>query len=77
MQNLKYIVAKVEGLEQIVIFSPTFVHSEMARKVGGPVLGAGFVHWEAQECYGQSISLGIESREEDTNLLKRRINPYA
>lgn len=64
--DLKYIVVK--GLvEEIIIFSPTITHAVMAVNFNQQVISAGFVdkNWN---CYGESISLGVKSRIEDTKI---------
>lgn len=68
---MKYITSK-DG--EMIIFSIGFSHDEMARKTIGikNVVGAGFVSLSDATCYGRSISLGIDSREDDTILLKNQ-----
>jgi hypothetical protein len=61
----------------IRIFPAYEQHSEVAEKMKGTVVGAGFCwlspnmpHWI---CYGMSASLDVESRKEDEELLNRLI----
>ena len=80
---MKYIVTKNEkGQEEIFIFSKEISHDCMAeavmgiknqsfgnwRRVRRKPISAGFI--EGGECVGRSESLGLESREEDTKLLR-------
>lgn len=71
---IKYITIRENNAERIIVFSPNFQHNEIARRVGGEVLGAGFVNWEKMECYGESISLGIPCHPSDTGLLQMFIH---
>ena len=78
---MKYIVVQDEyGTEHIVIFHGSASHKFMAN--GRPVLGAGFIRvvWDGYnnrikpECHGMSESLGIVSRERDTDLAEMTLN---
>lgn len=81
---MKYIVTKSEeGSEEIFVFPMTIPHREMAnavsrlknqlhgdwRRIDREPVSAGFV--ENGVCVGDSESLGLKSRPEDTELLKR------
>jgi hypothetical protein len=70
---MKYIITKGN---QIVIFSSGFSHKEIANKIPDQVVSAGFINIGGNkiECYGESISLGIKSRPEDTDIAIRRIS---
>lgn len=78
---MKYIVFEEDGLEDIVIFSKLVNHSDMASRIGKKVLGAGFVRLGMDTasdhivgvCHGESISLNMKSRPEDSILLNRRL----
>lgn len=83
--TLKYIITEhknfalfSEGLES---------HSVIASRVFGKVVGAGFARISTAEhdhneyhtkinveCYGKSISLGIDSRKEDGEIINRQLN---
>ena len=65
--SMKYLNHKDLG---IVIFSPAVTHAQMAARLGGQVASAGFVDVESQKCFGESVSLNLKSREEDTLLLR-------
>lgn len=75
---MKYIATK----ETIILFPDYEAHDEMARRCKGIVIGAGFVvrlggdSIENIECIGESVSLGIKSRLEDTEKLQRIIREY-
>jgi hypothetical protein len=68
----KYIVLEHSGP---VLFSELLTHAEVARRIGGTVLGAGFCylgHDSKYYCYGESTSLKITSRGKiDTDKLNR------
>lgn len=62
----------------IIVFPELLQHSEF--KKFNPV-SAGFISFGVNKqgnpsctCYGESISLGLKSREEDTILAKRQLN---
>lgn len=78
MRKLKYIVFKgVLDMESIV-FPDTVSHDVMAYKVGirdnSNILGAGFVEFVScngklkAECFGNSVSLKVDSRPLDDSL---------
>ena len=73
---MKYITVKEDTIVKLVIFSKTFVHSTMAKKVGLEVVGAGFISWDDKECFGESVSLDIKSHPNDTKLLRWMLGPY-
>lgn len=60
---------------QVIMFPPVIAHDQMVRNLGltkDDVHGAGFVNVGndgSVGAYGKSVSLGIESREQDTELL--------
>ncbi len=81
MNKAKYII--VDGCA--IVFSAAITHSDMAK--GMKVESAGFVvfrpvkdedDWIVKAtAFGESISLGIKSREIDSDLITRQIsNPY-
>lgn len=76
MSKMKYIVVRQGGIEEPFIFSDTQAHADVARKVGGIVMGAGFcgINAEGQfSCWGESVTLKIKSRlDEDNRTLNRR-----
>lgn len=62
---MKYIILEKGGLELFFIFSELSTHKEVALKLEGKVVGAGFCHADHTgrfHCYGESVSLGIKSR---------------
>ena len=69
--------------EKIFIFSGTINHSDMVKvmKLGAAarlmafdeVISAGFID-EFMQCYGESTTLNLKSREIDTILLKSMLN---
>ncbi len=65
---------------QIVIFSTYYSHSEIARKFDG-AKSAGFIVGigsgiDDLKCTGESVSLGIKSHPDDTEILLREIRGY-
>jgi hypothetical protein len=59
----------------IIIFPNWMDHSTMAKVCVGKVLSGGFVSFDTDKvtCHGQSTSLGLRSRTEDTKILMREL----
>lgn len=80
-KDAKYIVFKtlVSGLlrKVPVIFPASVSHHEMAVKMDGEPVSAGFVNPSNKNgvpaCYGESESLGLESRERDSLLVAQAL----
>jgi hypothetical protein len=73
---IKYIMLKDKG---IVMFSGLLNHNEVAQAFREKPLSAGFVSFDGSggvNCYGESISLGIKSREEDGEIAQRQLYEY-
>lgn len=78
---MKYIVTENNDF---AIFTKLSNHNDVARDLYGKPVGAGFcnIRQEADServnvhCYGRSVSLGIESREEDEKIINSKINDY-
>ena len=80
MLNTKYVI--VNG--SAIVFSEAITHSDMVG-YGQKAEGAGFVRFEVAKdpeygdtivvakCYGRSISLNVDSREEDSMIATRQI----
>lgn len=69
-KQLKY-VRTTQGFLVFPCLAAT--HKQVADATGWPKLSAGFVDWDADGrplCMGQSDSLGIKSREDDTEALR-------
>ena len=62
---MKYIMFKINGGELPVIFPPEIIHKQMARNINAEVISAGMIDYNLT-CYGESETLGIKSRPEDT-----------
>ena len=75
MGQMKYIIVDNGQWDAPVIFDESTQHFTMAANTPGTVIAAGFVRFttDGLECYGQSISLGIKSRPEDTKLINKMI----
>ena len=83
MYNAKYVI--IDG--RAIIFSAAIQHKDMVG-YNEKASGAGFVTFGLKvdsygdtiivaNAYGESISLGIKSRKEDSEILTRQItNPY-
>ena len=72
----KYIIVKHGSTEQPFVFSELSVHSDIARAVGGEVVGAGFCFIDEDRycCYGESVSCKVKTRgEKDENVLNRML----
>ena len=78
----KYIIFK--SLNTPILFPETLSHADIASKIGLEPISAGF--WVVTpssngsgvkyEAFGESFTLGLKSREEDTEILNRYFNPY-
>ncbi len=66
--DYKYIVFQAQE-EYIIVFPTMISHSEVSK--GLLVISAGFVN-EYRICYGDSITLKVASRVEDTQLSKEQ-----
>ena len=78
MDNAKYIMVELNGLETPIIFPAYIQHHEMA--MNKTVVSAGFVSIGMindkveVEAYGKSVSLRVQARPEDSEILKRTFN---
>jgi hypothetical protein len=80
MPEVKYIIVEVMEIETPIVFSDLIQHKTIAQGMG-KVIAAGFIAFGAVDgmigiqCYGESISLGIKSRErEDVDIIQRHLN---
>lgn len=79
----KYVVYKCRmGLENVALFSPTINHCDMVSKGMRPT-SAGFVETKVDDegrisytAYGKSLSLNLESKESDSELIKEMMEGY-
>lgn len=74
----KYVILTYpSGLVAPIVFSELLTHADVARGVGGTVLGAGFCYINEKgrfTCYGNSVSLKIESvPERDSKILNKEL----
>jgi hypothetical protein len=67
----KYICVDNGLCETIVVFSEALKHSDFAM-MPVKILSAGFFNPETLVCSGKSVSLGIGSRPEDTQIAQRQ-----
>lgn len=66
---MKYIIDELGGA---CIFPDYLIHKDVGRAFTEAIVGAGFLsvdHRGRACCYGESISLNIKSREEDSQLV--------
>ncbi len=82
---MKYIMLQIEldGLKMNlpIIFPKVLVHKDMVFRIqhllgaehrwDSEVVSAGFINMFTLECHGRSESLDIDSRKEDTEIIKR------
>jgi hypothetical protein len=78
--NAKYIVvANLFSGEKIIIFPSEIDHIQMTNAMGmgqlryDQVVSAGRID-DFMQCYGESITLNLKSRDEDTVILKKMLN---
>lgn len=68
---MKYIVVKIQGAERLLPFSLEVKHSDFAEYFAGcNLVSAGFINPSQKQCYGDSLSLNLASRPEDTDILR-------
>lgn len=71
--KIKYITFDTGLIEAIIIFPEYVMHRDIG--IQGEILGAGFIEvidgqWN---CYGESISLKVKSRPEDSKIANKYI----
>ena len=77
---MKYIVIDNNGMDDVILFPPWRKHDEMVLQLSvdvSKVVSAGFVKCDDAGhlyCYGESVSLRVKSRKEDTDLITRQLN---
>jgi len=72
----KYIIVRHGNISMPFVFSDLCTHSDVARAVGGIVVGAGFCYIveDRYHCYGESISCQVKSNgDEDSKILNRML----
>lgn len=79
--ELKYIMT---SQDEFVIFSPTFVHRDIAHGLNDKIVSAGNITIQQEgnsrtrvnaHCYGHSHTLNLVSRpEEDSEIINHRLN---
>lgn len=77
---MKYII---DSYNNVILCSNTIIHSDVGRQMYGKAVSAGFVRFEdssylenqtTAHCYGESISLELKSREEDSAIINTFLN---
>jgi hypothetical protein len=80
--RLKYVITDKNCF---ALFSDTTGHDEVARGLWGTPVGAGFATMRQAadskdiniHCFGKSVTLGLESRPQDEEIITSKINdPY-
>lgn len=75
----KYIVIDTGLNDEMIIFSFTLNHNDVARNFDGKVISAGFIQFSSENdevvasCYGESVSLGIKSKPETDNIIAAQL----
>lgn len=69
ISKLKYIVSESDEKKTITVFSPDFIHKDIASVLRLRPISAGFIN-SAYECYGRSESLDLDSKIGDTQLFQ-------
>ncbi len=70
----KYIIIETWVCPLPYVFSDLVSHDDFAHRIGGKPISAGFCYITEDgqyQTYGKSISLNLESRPEDTNILNK------
>jgi hypothetical protein len=69
--ELKYVMNNYLGVESPVVFPPMIKHTDRVDVTFGQPFSAGFcvIKDSKVECYGESISLNLKSRPEDSLIL--------
>jgi hypothetical protein len=82
MSKSKYIMVQMGGFEQPFVFSETMQHKDVAHALThgelDRVVSAGFCHINVDgryTCYGESYSLKVSSREKDSSVMNRMLQP--
>ena len=72
--RLKYIITEANGF---AMFSPESTHANVARGMEGKPVSAGFCIIDFEEnkvrCYGESVTLKLKSRDEDSDIITKKI----
>lgn len=84
----KYVIFDIDGLEQPIVFPELITHRDLAMRIRGEPVSAGFVVLTTTTvegtiepkaeagyyCYGRSESLNLDSRPEDSDILNKLIS---
>ena len=77
MTGTKYVVVANDFDEKLIMFPATINHDEMAKAMERlrfpKILSAGFID-EFMQCYGESTTLRLKSRDIDTTILKSMLS---
>jgi hypothetical protein len=77
MLKVKYIIVVENGIEMPLVFSELMTHANVAHPYHDRVVSAGFCYSQDDQwtCYGDSFSLKIKSRPEDSTILTKFLAP--
>lgn len=83
MNQAKYIIVQYGSTELPVVFPTLLEHSDVAAKMNGNVVSAGFVSFGTRteedhpvptcQAYGKSITLGIASHKDDYKIINHHL----
>lgn len=78
MNKAKYIIAEVNGLPTPFVFPEWVTHANVAMLLNVKPVAAGFTHIAEDKfvCYGDSVSLKIGARAEDSSILTRTLGGW-
>lgn len=80
MREMKYVIIESFYGERVYIFSNSESHADVANKVLGKPISAGFCRFHPREgivCYGESTTLGIKSRPDiDSRMVNRQLGVW-
>ena len=75
----KYVVFDYEGDAECIVFSPRVTHADVAKNL--KVISAGFCCFGIDQngdkkitCWGESVSLGVQSNPDDSKLLTKLVD---
>lgn len=86
---MKYIIVTTNeySTEKAIIFDKEFNHSDIFKSLKNDypnieVVSGGIIRYDPDliknniQCFGESTTLRVPSRKEDTEIVKRKLNPW-
>jgi hypothetical protein len=85
---MKYLIVKIDGIEQAILFAPTMTHQTVAKCINADaIISGGFARIRGDKadygdgksldvfCYGESLSVGVRARpDKDEAIIQRDAN---